>query len=312
MGVQASVFASLSGRMPKVIVGEGGYIKKKKNRRNDNAEQPALVSQPAKPADVKEDVPKKKKKKDTALAQPEESVPMKRKRAAAIEEVPEVAKSVKTDLATGSSGPKQRKQKNAGKEGNDGADDGKKKPAWNELRLFISGIPRDLDEDTVKKDFEECGAIQNFALLKDKTGESRGLAFVTFEDESGFNAALAYDGDDYGGQRLKVKKAAEKGTNPGSKLPEPGPKPEGCNSVVVRRLSPEVVEKDLKKAFKHCGNGPTKVGLLLDKFMGKSRCTARVDFDWEDATGVDDAMKLHGTELKGGAMVLDYCRPRLW
>merc|ERR1712217_365814 len=118
--------------------------------------------------------------------------------------------------------------------------------SFNEFRLFISGIPRTLDEDKVKEDFEECGEITNFKLLSDKeTGESRGLAFVTYKNEAGFKAALAYDKDDYGGQTLRVRKAEEKGSATGASVPAPSSKPEGCNSVVVRKLAPEVTEKDL-------------------------------------------------------------------
>jgi len=114
---------------------------------------------------------------------------MKRKRAAVVEEELDVWNTARTDSATGSSEAKARKQKVASKAPD--ISDAKRKPAWNEFRLFISGIPRDLDEDTVRKDFEECGDISNFALLRDKeTGESRGLAFVTYYNEVGYKAAL--------------------------------------------------------------------------------------------------------------------------
>lgn len=187
-----------------------------------------------------------------------------------------------------------------------------------EFRVFVSGIPRDLEEAIVRKDFEVCGPIANFKLLRDKeTGDSRGLAFVSFKDEAGFNAALEYDGDDYGdygGQRLRVKKAQAqgKGIGKGSGGMAPGSKPAGCNSVVLRRLAPEVTETDISETFKHCGSGPTKVGLLLDKATGRSRCTARIDFDPADSNGVDQAMELLGSELRGRNLTIDYCKPREW
>lgn len=178
-----------------------------------------------------------------------------------------------------------------------------------ELRVFVSNIPKSIDEATLRRDFEECGAIANLKLLMDgHTEESRGLAFITFKDEAGFNAALAYEGDDYGGQTLRVRKADAKGSAPKGR--DLGPKPEGCNSVVVKKLAPQVVDADLHEFFKACGSGPVHVGVLYDKATGKSRCTARVDF--EDEAAVDEAVKLAGSSLKGQGFVMSYCKPRAW
>merc|ERR1712146_751335 len=103
-----------------------------------------------------------------------------------------------------------------------------------------------------------------------------GLAFITFADEKGFSAALKYDGDDYGGQKLRVRKAETKSSGNGGGAAEAGldQKPEGCNSVVAKRLSPDITEEDLWALFRGCGGGPTHVGLLRDRRTGKSRCTA--------------------------------------
>lgn len=189
--------------------------------------------------------------------------------------------------------------------------------ASDDLRLFVSGIPRFCDENMLRKDFEECGEIVNLKLLLDKeTSESRGLAFITYKEEAGFKAALAYDGDVYGGRRLCVKKAHPKGKEGWamgkSKDRNPGQKPEGCNSVVVKGLSENVTSDDLFKTFARCGRGPTNVGILRDKTTRLSRGTARVDFDINDDCSVDEAMKLQGTVLHGKAFYLDFCQPRQW
>lgn len=174
----------------------------------------------------------------------------------------------------------------------------------NSLRVFVSGIPKTVEEATLRRDFEECGEIANFKLLLDgQTWQSRGLAFITFKDEAGMNAALEYDGDDYAGRRISVKKAEAKGGGKGS---GPGPKPPGCNSVVLKRLSPDVTEADIEELFR--STHPTRVGLLMDKTTGKSRCTARIDF--KDGAGVDEAMKLCRSTLGGCELNMDYCKPR--
>merc|ERR1712137_1465044 len=94
--------------------------------------------------------------------------------------------------------------------------------------------------------------------LRDSEGQSRCMAFISYSNENAFFAALDYNGTDYGGKRLTVKRAEDKG----GQGPTLGPKPSGCNSIVLRKLSPDVSEDDLHSLFRDCGGGPKKVGLL--------------------------------------------------
>lgn len=176
------------------------------------------------------------------------------------------------------------------------------------LRVFVSGIPKTIDEATLKKDFEECGEVANVKLLLDgQTWESRGIAFVTFKDEAGVKAALEYDGEEYAGKKLSVKRAESKGGGKGF-AGGPGPKPDKCISVLLKRLSPDVTQTDLEDLFSD--TRPVRVGLLMDKFTGMSRCTARVDY--KDGSGVDQAMKLYGSTLKGRPLNMDYVKFHEW
>lgn len=188
-----------------------------------------------------------------------------------------------------------------------------------EFKVFVGGLPWSIEERVLRKDFSECGRIVDLRLLTDKeTGRSRGMAFITFADRAGLEAALKYDGDSYGGRTLKVGKAegrkggkdgkgkaAEKGKGKGK---APGAKPPGCTSVVLKGLAFETTEEDLWEAFGKCGGGPSNVSLLKDRETGASRGMGFVDFDAEDA--VDEAMKLSGTELQGRRLRVDYARPR--
>lgn len=191
-------------------------------------------------------------------------------------------------------------------------------PSWiakEQYRVMVKKLPLACDEETLEADFGECGEIENLKLLVDKeTGESRGMAFITFKDEAGLEAALAFNGDLYGGQKIVVQKAVPKGQagakTESTRSHDPGAKPEGCNSVVAKGLSFDLTEKELKKHFATCGGGPIRVGILTDKFTGKSRGTARIDFDHSDERGVDAAMELSGTELKGKVFYLNYCKPK--
>merc|ERR1712136_218159 len=156
----------------------------------------------------------------------------------------------------------------------------------------------------LRKDFEECGPVTEIKLLKDaETGRSRGIAFITFATKEGVKKALEFDGDDYGGRNIKVNLATPKGDGKGKgKSKGPGEKPVGCTSVVVKGLSYEVTEDDLRK---NCNN----VKLLTDRETGESKGIGFVDFD--DGKQVDEAIKLNNTELKGRTFFMDYARPRV-
>jgi len=190
------------------------------------------------------------------------------------------------------------------------------------FRLFVGGIAFSVDEDQLRKDFAECGEIADLKLLMDKeTGNSRGIAFLTMADKKGYDAALAFDGDDYAGRKINVSVATSNGKGKdkgkgkgkdgkgkGKKGKGPQEKPNGCTSVVVKGLSYEVTQEDLQECFKACGEGPTNVKILTDRDTGASRGMAFVDFD--DTNAVDEAMKLSETNLKGRNFFLDYSTPR--
>eukprot|EP00438_Fugacium_kawagutii_P026451 Skav202762 [mRNA] locus=scaffold326:142749:169873:+ [translate_table: standard] len=69
-----------------------------------------------------------------------------------------------------------------------------------DLTVFVGGLPWSTSEEQIKKDFEECGPIARTGLMD--LGR-KGIAFVTYESQEGVDAALKYDGDEYGGRTLK-------------------------------------------------------------------------------------------------------------
>lgn len=191
---------------------------------------------------------------------------------------------------------------------------GEKKPWSNPaFRVFVHNLPQDVDDEVLRKDFAECGELADVYMPKCKnTGGTRGFGFITFRDMAGVEAALEYHGEDYGGKTLRVERAADKGTTLSADGRATGggqtDRPEGCTSLVAKRLSPEVTKADLEHFFAECGKGSKYVGLLLDK-DGKSRCTARVDFGSE--ADLDEAMALTA-ELKGRPFLMNYCQPKTW
>merc|ERR1712217_308583 len=88
-------------------------------------------------------------------------------------------------------------------------------PASSALQVYVSGLPFDADEPTLRKDFEECGKIVKFKMLMERsTGKPRfnGSLFVTYKKQSGVDAALKFHSTEYGGRTLSVRPAVARST----------------------------------------------------------------------------------------------------
>ncbi|CAE8644107.1 unnamed protein product, partial [Polarella glacialis] len=119
----------------------------------------------------------------------------------------------------------------------------------NPFRLFVGGIAWTVDEKQLKKYFAKCGEVADLHLLMDKeTRSSKGIAFVTMANKAGYDKAIAFDGEEYAGRKLKVSKANSvggkdckgrgkdgKGKGKGKGKNEPGEKPDDCK--VLRPVS---------------------------------------------------------------------------
>ena len=87
---------------------------------------------------------------------------------------------------------------------------------------------------------------------------------------------------------------------------DPGEKPDGCKSLMVRNLKASDDEDALWEFFSEMPSC-TKVKVAKDRETGESRGFAFVDFDDDD--DVDKAIKLHNTEVHGQAVSLKYNVP---
>eukprot|EP00933_Yihiella_yeosuensis_P036793 TRINITY_DN3058_c0_g1_i2.p1 TRINITY_DN3058_c0_g1~~TRINITY_DN3058_c0_g1_i2.p1 ORF type:complete len:331 (-),score=103.25 TRINITY_DN3058_c0_g1_i2:240-1232(-) len=86
-----------------------------------------------------------------------------------------------------------------------------------------------------------------------------------------------------------------------------GQAPDGGIGVMVRSLSFDATEDDLKEVFSKCGDGPTRVKLLVDKNSGQSKGKAFIDF--ADKTSAEKAMELQGNLLKGRELWIEFSKP---
>jgi len=77
------------------------------------------------------------------------------------------------------------------------------------MKLFVGNISWDLDENSLRSEFERFGSVEECNVIYDReTGRSRGFGFVTFEDQDGGQKAIQeLDGRELAGRALKVNEA---------------------------------------------------------------------------------------------------------
>ncbi len=74
------------------------------------------------------------------------------------------------------------------------------------MEIFVGNLPFDVTEQDIREKFAECGEVSNVKMLFDKmSGRFRGIAFVSFEDESQAKGAVAnLNGVDLGGRPMRI------------------------------------------------------------------------------------------------------------
>jgi len=117
--------------------------------------------------------------------------------------------------------------KGKGKGKGNGKDKGKKgkgKGKEKGFEVFVSNLSFETQEAELRKDFLECGEIERMHMPTKGENKCMGFAWIVFKKIDGLQAALEFDGDDYGGRRLKVEKAGEHGGKKmkEDRIPEPG------------------------------------------------------------------------------------------
>jgi len=92
------------------------------------------------------------------------------------------------------------------------------------MKLFVAGLPYDLDDAELEEIFEKFGAVVSAKVSIDReTGKSRGFGFVEMEKESDAKDAIEHLKDiSLGKKPLVVKAADDKPGGGGYKKPGTG------------------------------------------------------------------------------------------
>ena len=78
-------------------------------------------------------------------------------------------------------------------------------------KVYVGGLSYDVTKEGLADEFRQYGEIEEAVIITDReTGRSRGFGFVTFVNQAGAQAALAYDGKEWLGRKITVNMAKDK------------------------------------------------------------------------------------------------------
>merc|ERR1711870_209806 len=78
------------------------------------------------------------------------------------------------------------------------------------MGVFVRGLPLATTEESLKKDFAECGEIVSLRMPLNDEGSCRGIAFIKYSDKESMDKAMKFNETDYGGRTISVTDAADK------------------------------------------------------------------------------------------------------
>ncbi|OHT00727.1 hypothetical protein TRFO_32508 [Tritrichomonas foetus] len=77
----------------------------------------------------------------------------------------------------------------------------------NKKSVFIGHVPFDATEEEIRDIFKECGEIHHVRIPRDDRGKSRGIAYVTFENEDDVALALQFNGSEFRKEKITVERS---------------------------------------------------------------------------------------------------------
>ncbi|KAJ7342269.1 hypothetical protein JRQ81_009985 [Phrynocephalus forsythii] len=80
----------------------------------------------------------------------------------------------------------------------------------NKRSVFVGNLPYDIDDDTVRNHFFDCGTVTGVRIVRDRnTGIGKGFGYVLFETTDAVHLALKLNNSELKGRRLRVQRCAE-------------------------------------------------------------------------------------------------------
>lgn len=181
-------------------------------------------------------------------------------------------------------------------------------------KVFCGNLSFQIDEETIRAFFKDCGDINEVFWLEDKeSGKFKGCGFVTFASTDGASKAVALNGQDCMGRDIKIDfslpRERKKRDNGASKFGSKplSEKPDNCTTVFAGNLSFTIDDDQMREFAEDCGE-IKGIRWLTDRDSGDFKGCGFIEFFETEA--VDKFVKKNGTELLGRPIRLDYSSSR--
>jgi heterogeneous nuclear ribonucleoprotein A1/A3 len=87
-----------------------------------------------------------------------------------------------------------------------------------QFKIYVGNLSYDTTGEDLNELFSKFGQIADVKLITDRdTGRSKGFAFITFAQEEPIEDALALNGTEFQGRRVKVNAAKEENRSGGGR-----------------------------------------------------------------------------------------------
>ncbi|XP_077996819.1 uncharacterized protein LOC144450125 [Glandiceps talaboti] len=141
------------------------------------------------------------------------------------------------------------------------------------LKLFIGGLNRNTDDDTLRLYFEQFGTIKDSVVVKDNTTQkSRGFGFVTYNSLDMVDQCQSNRPHTIDQKQVEVKRAFPRDSPPNCHIKTKIIFVGGCR---------EAEEEQLRDVFKTVGK-IEKLQVMTDRNTGKKKGFAFITFEDED------------------------------
>jgi len=180
-------------------------------------------------------------------------------------------------------------------------------------RVFVGNLPFTIDDDGIKKVFQDCGTITKIAWIEDKTtGRFKGCGVMEFDSVESAEKAVALDKQEMLGRQLNIQYSTPRGDNPSgdankkqsSFVDAPlSEKPEGCTTCFVGNLSFAIEEDDIRTFAEDCGEIKA-IRWVHHKDTGDFKGCGFVEF--HDSEAADKFIAKKGVNLKGRPIRIDW------
>lgn len=154
--------------------------------------------------------------------------------------------------------------------------------------LFVGNLSFKATDDDIGEFFSNIGTVINVKLLKNKEGESKGMAFVKLSNKEECDEALKLDGKEFQDRKLKVNYSGN------------SKKVSDC-SVFVSNIPFSSNKNEIIKFFE--GDGQIDSVNMPIRSDGVIRGFAHIIF--QDSESAKKALLKNGNEFNGRKLVVD-------